>query len=149
MKTLEERISLLIGEPLDQSEEEALNELVGAIAKKAAKGAVGLAGAWAAWRTLKASSSASRKCGVFAVGEKRQACIFRYKMDLLNKKANLIRRAASDCEGNVRCLKSVKNTLDKIIKQKQGLMKSYSKIKLKTRMAGSDRARSYKSGGLV
>jgi hypothetical protein len=83
---------------------------------------------WAAWRGIKAASDeASRRCGALSIGEKRQACLFKVRMDLLNKKTALIRKGSSNCDGNPKCLKSAKKALDKITKRKSQLIKSYRK----------------------
>jgi len=73
---------------------------------------------WIAWRSLGALlSKAKQRCGVIRISQDRDACIIKAKMQMVQKKIELIKKASGDCDkakNAEKCSESAKNQIYKL-----------------------------------
>lgn len=94
-------------------------------------------GGWGLWRAIRAATDkASKKCGIFKISEKRDACILRVRIEDCDRKIKFIKnRKNKDCKDKRdpdKCRKTVK----KLIEKEEGKKKEYKQKLEKLRKEG-------------
>jgi len=110
-------------------------------------------GGWIVWRSIGAAmNQAKNKCGVLAIGSKRDICLTAVYMNAEKKRIALLQKESGNCKQSKnpeKCMKKIKDVIAKSQKKIQKYQLKMKKAALKGKDVGSSKEKAERTRGSI